>query len=117
MLRQDCGWFDDEKNSVGALATRLSADAANLQMAIGFPLSIILQAISTVVLGIIISFSTSIKLSLICLMSIPAMIVIVVLEARHLAKSELAEKNAISYGMKIANEAINNVRTVASLSE
>lgn len=31
MLKQECGWFDDPKNSVGALSSRLSGDAANLQ--------------------------------------------------------------------------------------
>lgn len=31
MLKQECGWFDNPKNSVGALASRLSGDAANLQ--------------------------------------------------------------------------------------
>lgn len=31
MLEQECGWFDDEKHSVGALSTFLCADAANLQ--------------------------------------------------------------------------------------
>lgn len=31
MLKQECGWFDDEKHSVGALSTFLCADAANLQ--------------------------------------------------------------------------------------
>lgn len=31
MLRQECGWFDDQNNSVGALGSRLSGDASNLQ--------------------------------------------------------------------------------------
>lgn len=31
MLKQECGWFDNPKNSVGALTSRLSGDAANLQ--------------------------------------------------------------------------------------
>lgn len=31
MLKQECGWFDDHKNSVGALGSRLSSDAANIQ--------------------------------------------------------------------------------------
>lgn len=31
MLKQECGWFDDHNNSVGALASRLSDDAANIQ--------------------------------------------------------------------------------------
>lgn len=31
MLRQECGWFDEEEHSVGILAANLSGDAANLQ--------------------------------------------------------------------------------------
>lgn len=31
MVMQDMGWFDDEKNSVGALSARLTGDAANVQ--------------------------------------------------------------------------------------
>ena len=31
MLRQEVGWFDEDKNSVGALCSRLSGDAASVQ--------------------------------------------------------------------------------------
>jgi ABC-type multidrug transport system fused ATPase/permease subunit len=31
MLRQEIGWFDDEKNSVGTLCARLSGDASSVQ--------------------------------------------------------------------------------------
>ncbi len=31
MLRQDIGWFDDERNSSGALVTRLANDASQVQ--------------------------------------------------------------------------------------
>lgn len=31
MLRQEMAWFDDEKNSVGALCSRLSGDASAVQ--------------------------------------------------------------------------------------
>lgn len=31
ILKQECGWFDNEKNSVGSLSARLSGDAANIQ--------------------------------------------------------------------------------------
>lgn len=44
------------------------------------------------------------------------MVVIVLLEARNLSKSEMIEKDAIAAGMKTATEAITNIRTVASLS-
>lgn len=31
MLKQECGWFDDINNSIGALSSKLSGDAAKLQ--------------------------------------------------------------------------------------
>ena len=31
MLRQEIGWFDDQKNSTGALTTRLANDASQVQ--------------------------------------------------------------------------------------
>jgi len=31
MLRQEIGWFDDERNSTGALTTRLANDAGQVQ--------------------------------------------------------------------------------------
>lgn len=31
MLGQDIGWFDDQKNSPGALTTRLATDASQVQ--------------------------------------------------------------------------------------
>lgn len=31
MLKQEMGWFDESKNSVGALCSRLSGDAAAVQ--------------------------------------------------------------------------------------
>lgn len=31
ILRQEPGWFDREENSVGAVSTKLSSDAANIQ--------------------------------------------------------------------------------------
>lgn len=31
MLKQEIGWFDDDRNSVGALSARLTGDAANIQ--------------------------------------------------------------------------------------
>ena len=31
MLRQEIGWFDDKRNSTGALSTRLAADASEVK--------------------------------------------------------------------------------------
>lgn len=31
LLQQECGWFDDDDNSTGALSARLTDDAGDLQ--------------------------------------------------------------------------------------
>lgn len=36
MLRQECGWFDEEENAVGVLASHLSGDASNVQNVTSF---------------------------------------------------------------------------------
>ena len=37
MLRQEIGWFDDSRNSTGALTTRLATDASEVK-GVSFPL-------------------------------------------------------------------------------
>lgn len=81
IISQDVSWFDDEKNSVGALSARLSGDAANVEGAIGYPLSGIIQASSNFIISTSFAFYFSWKLSLLCLSTCPIIIGTVVLEA------------------------------------
>lgn len=106
--------------------------------AIGFPLSIIIQSLSTFVIGIIISAAFSLKLVMVCLSVVPLSLITVIYETRlvkclfgdgqkylnfifkkkknrQTSKTALVEKTAMENGSKIATEAITNIRTVASL--
>ncbi|XP_010222845.1 PREDICTED: multidrug resistance protein 1-like [Tinamus guttatus] len=80
MLRQDMGWFDDTRNSTGALTARLANDASQVKGATGVRLALIAQNIANLGTGIIISLVYGWQLTL------------------------------------IATEAIENIRTVASLT-
>lgn len=31
LMRQECGWYDDDNHAIGVLTSRLTGDAANLQ--------------------------------------------------------------------------------------
>ena len=117
LMRQECSWYDDENHSSAALSARLTGDAGNLQGAIGYPLSIIFQSLSTLIIGLAVAFSYSIKLSLVCLATVPLSLLTVFLEAKHTSKSAIVEKESTEVGTKIATEAITNIRTVASLSK
>lgn len=117
MLKQEMGWYDDVKNAVGSLCARLSGDCSSVQGATGARIGSILQAFSTIVIGIIVSIYFSLKLTLVTSIAIPVVLAAVFFETRYVASSALAEKQAMEKATKIATEAITNIRTVASLCQ
>lgn len=82
MITQEMGWFDNTKNSVGALCARLSGDCSSVQGATGSRIGSLLQAGSVVVIGIAISLYFSWKMTLIAAISIPLVLFFIVMETR-----------------------------------
>lgn len=117
MLKQEMGWYDEDANSVGALCARLSSDAGAVQGATGSRVGAILQAISTLVLGIGLSFYFTWKMTLVSVVSIPLVLGAVFLEARIMSGQGMKEKKKMEAATRIAVEAISNIRTVASLGK
>ncbi|KAL2727033.1 multidrug resistance protein 49 isoform X1 [Vespula squamosa] len=117
MLKQEMGWYDEEQNSVGALCARLSSDAGAVQGATGSRIGAILQALSTLVLGIGLSMYYTWKMTLVSVLSIPLVLGAVFFEARIMSGQGLQEKKKMEAATRIAIEAISNIRTVASLGK
>ncbi|PBC34312.1 Multidrug resistance protein [Apis cerana cerana] len=101
MLKQEMGWYDEDTNS-GATGTRVGA---------------ILQALSTLVLGIGLSMYYTWKMTLVSVVSIPLVLGAVFFEARVMSGQGLQEKKKMEAATRIAIEAISNIRTVASLGK
>ncbi|KYO26787.1 ATP-binding cassette sub-family B member 5 isoform X2 [Alligator mississippiensis] len=116
MLRQDISWFDDKKNSTGALTTRLATEAAQVQMAVGSRLGVIAQNISTMGLSIIISFIYGWEMTLLILVIAPVLTVTGMLEVSALTGFANRDKKEMQRAGKVAIEAVENIRTVASLT-
>lgn len=112
MMKQECGWFDEDDHSSAALSARLSGDAGNLQsvcalwqygtilflflkpsefqcskrseffQVIDFPLISLIRTISTFLVSVTLSLAYSIKLTLVFVVAIPLSLIAVVIESK-----------------------------------
>ncbi|RUS84570.1 hypothetical protein EGW08_007665 [Elysia chlorotica] len=115
MLRQDIAFYDNAKNSVGALTTRLATDASLVQGVTGVRLGSTLMNISNMGTAIIISFVYSWKLTLLIIGFMPFIVLGGIMEVRLLTGQAGKNKEALEGAGKVAVECIENMRTVASL--
>lgn len=62
---QEIGYFDKESNTVGALCTRLSGDTAEVQGATGLRTGLVMQGVSSVLVGFVMAICYNWKLTLV----------------------------------------------------
>ncbi|NWI94247.1 ABCBB protein, partial [Pitta sordida] len=117
MLGQDIGWFDDRKNSPGALTTRLATDASQVQGATGSQIGMIVNSVSNIGVALIIAFYFSWKLSLVIMCFLPFLALSGAVQAKMLTGFASQDKKALETTGRIASEALSNIRTVAGIGK
>ncbi|KAI4575245.1 hypothetical protein MJG53_020447 [Ovis ammon polii x Ovis aries] len=117
MLGQDIGWFDDLRNSPGALTTRLATDASQVQGATGSQIGMMVNAFTNIAVAMIIAFFFSWKLSLVIVCFFPFLALSGAIQTRMLMGFATHDKESLEVAGQITNEALSNIRTVAGIGK
>ncbi|NWR27560.1 MDR1 protein, partial [Tachuris rubrigastra] len=116
LLQQEIGWYDDQKNAVGVLLTRLATDASQVKGATGSRLALMTMTVFTLVTAIIIAFVYGWQLTLLILACIPYIIVTNAVSAKSMSGHAAKDQKALEEAGRISTESVENIRTVASLT-
>ncbi|XP_070711489.1 bile salt export pump [Pempheris klunzingeri] len=117
MLGQEIGWFDDHRNSPGALTTRLATDASQVQGATGSQIGMIVNSLTNIGVAVLMSFYFSWKLTLLILCFLPFIALSGGFQASMLTRFAKQDKQAMEIAGQISGEALNNIRTIAGLGK
>ncbi|XP_051708757.2 ATP-binding cassette sub-family B member 5 [Oryctolagus cuniculus] len=116
MLHQDIAWFDDKENSTGALTTILATDIAQIQGAIGSRIGVFTQSVTNMGLSVTISFLYGWEMTLLTLSIAPVLAVTGMIETAAMTGFANKDKQELKRAGKIATEAVENIRTIMSLT-
>ena len=108
------GWFDDEVNSSGAVAGRLSSDATLLKAAVTDRISILFQNLSVLVTAFTIAFVLSWRMALVVSASLPVLVACALAQQAFLSGMSGDLEKAHHSASTLASEAVTNIRTVAA---
>jgi ABC-type multidrug transport system fused ATPase/permease subunit len=115
ILIQEVAFFDESQ--VGELINRISSDTTVLQDAVTSNVSMVLRFTAQVVLGLVVLFMSSTKLTLVMLGVVPAIIVGAVVFGRFVRRLSKSYQESLAAATSIAEETFGNVRTVRSFAQ
>jgi len=114
LIRLEPAWFD--KRTVGSVTSQLQDDAALIHSFSGEPIRMLVMNLSSVLIGVIISFFFMWPFALLTLASLPAMSFGAMAEMKlYMGEDEVHKEDENSPG-GIVVESLLNIRTVASLA-
>ncbi|NXF17580.1 MDR1 protein, partial [Rhodinocichla rosea] len=117
LLQQEIGWYDDQKNAVGVLLTRLATDASQVKGATGSRLALMTMTVFTLVTAIIIAFVYGWQLTFLILACIPFIVGANAVSASSMSGHAAEDQKALEEAGRISTESVENIRTVASLTK
>ena len=116
-IRMPISWFDEPHNSPAALGSRLSTDASLINTLTGSAFGTYLQALSSLITGIVISFIANWRVALVAWACCPIQVIAGKIRIKFHRDMSASSDDAYQESVAFASEAVNNMRTVASLGK
>ncbi|KAF9603644.1 hypothetical protein IFM89_037188 [Coptis chinensis] len=116
VVYQESSWFDEPSNSSGSIGARLSTDAANLKGLVGDHLALWVQNLSTITAAVIIAFVANWRLAFVVLALLPLLGLQAYVQQKFLQGLDADTKVMYEEASQVANDAVTNIRTVASFN-
>ncbi|KAK7293286.1 hypothetical protein RJT34_16149 [Clitoria ternatea] len=114
IIRMEVSWFDEAEHSSAALGARLSTDVASIRALVGDALGLLVQNVATAIVGLVIAFHASWRLSLIILVLLPLLALNGYLQMKFIQGFAADGKKLYEEASQVANDAVSSIRTVAS---
>jgi ATP-binding cassette subfamily B (MDR/TAP) protein 1 len=114
LLRQDVGWFDDDKNNSGVITSKLASDAMAVKGQFGDTMGLITQNLVTLIAGYAIAGVYSWRMMLVVTAVMPVLIAAVVIQSKLIISFLSGERETYATANATASEAFASIRTVAA---
>ncbi|KAI3888355.1 hypothetical protein MKX03_003107 [Papaver bracteatum] len=116
IVHQEMCWFDDYRNSSGAIETWLSRDALRVQNLVGDSLALWVQSSTTIVVAIIIAFVSNWQLTLVFIALLPLFASEGCIRLKLIKSSNADVTVKYEEANQVAYDAVGGIRTVASFN-
>ncbi|KAI5072373.1 hypothetical protein GOP47_0012479 [Adiantum capillus-veneris] len=114
VLHQKMAWFDNGENNSGIISSRLLRDASHMRSLVGDAMALIVQNLSTIVVGLFIAMSTCWQLALLFIGLLPFYGLDGIMQIKLGETFDIQAKAMYDESSQIAHEALSSIRTVAS---
>ena len=114
LLRQEVGWYDQERNSSGVLTSKLSADALAVKGQFGDTMGLLTQNLVTILAGFILAGISSWRMMLVVASAIPLIGAAAVVQTNIMFAYSSKEQETFARANQTASESFTSIRTIAA---
>eukprot|EP00117_Sycon_ciliatum_P002774 scpid23728/ scgid7858/ Multidrug resistance protein 1A; ATP-binding cassette sub-family B member 1A; MDR1A; Multidrug resistance protein 3; P-glycoprotein 3 len=112
IIYQEMGWFDT--HNTGELVSRLSGDMIKIQQGLGEKNGLLVQWLSSAIVGIVMGFVQGPLLALVVLACTPLLAIAAAMMSKLLGSYQNKEQGAYAKAGSVAEEVLSSVRTVVA---